>query len=93
MPAKAAVFSDGGPAFEPAEGFRGKVLARYAAEGSPLLAGLLVGEERLQDKAAALSVECGRGRVVLFGFSPQWRAQPFGTFRLVFNAVLFGGRG
>jgi hypothetical protein len=27
---------------------------------------------------------------VLIGFRPQWRGQPFGTFRTVFNAALFG---
>jgi hypothetical protein len=27
---------------------------------------------------------------VLIGFRPQWRGQPFGTFRVVFNAALFG---
>jgi hypothetical protein len=26
---------------------------------------------------------------VLLGFRPQWRGQPFGTFRTVFNAALF----
>jgi hypothetical protein len=25
---------------------------------------------------------------VLLGFRPQWRGQPFGTFRVVFNAVM-----
>ena len=90
MPAKAAVFSDGSPVFETGEGFKGTILARYAAEGSPLLSGLLIGENSVQNKAAALDVEFGKGHIVLFGFCPQWRAQPFGTFRMVFNACLFG---
>jgi hypothetical protein len=51
---------------------------------------LLLGEKFLQNKAAALDVEFGKGHVVLFGFCPQWRAQSFGTFKLVFNAALFG---
>jgi len=90
MPAKAAIFSDGSPVFETGEGFKGTILAKYAAEGSPLLSGLLIGEKFLQNKAAALDVEFGKGHIVLFGFCPQWRAQPFGTFRMVFNAVLSG---
>jgi hypothetical protein len=27
--------------------------------------------------------------VVLIGFRPQWRGQPVGTFRVVFNSVLY----
>ena len=40
--------------------------------------------------AAALDVKQGRGHVVLIGFRPQWRGQPFGTFRVAFNAALYG---
>jgi hypothetical protein len=29
--------------------------------------------------------------VVLIGFRPQWRGQPIGTFRVLFNAALFHG--
>jgi hypothetical protein len=28
---------------------------------------------------------------VLLGFRPQWRGQPVGTFRALFNATLFHG--
>jgi len=86
---KAAVFVDGSPVFETLEGFKGRVLAKYAETGSPLLSGYLIGEKYLQGKAAALDVELGQGHVVLIGFRPQWRGQPFGTFRVVFNAALF----
>ena len=48
MPAEAAVFVQGSPAFEPLEGFRGTVLARYSDKGSPLLSGYLLGEKHLQ---------------------------------------------
>jgi hypothetical protein len=89
MPGEAAVFVQNSPAFEPREGFRGTVLARYAESGSPLLSGYLVGEEYLNGKAAALDVEHGLGRVVLLGFRPQWRGQSFGTFRVLFNAALY----
>jgi glutamine amidotransferase-like uncharacterized protein len=89
MPEQAAVFYDGGPVFETQDGFKGVVLARYADTGSPLASGFLLGEKYLQGKAAALDVELGTGHVVLLGFRPQWRGQPFGTFRVIFNAALY----
>jgi hypothetical protein len=91
MPEHARIFVDGSPVFETLKGFEGAALATYAATGSPLLSGYLLGEKHLQGRAAALEVRHGRGRVLLIGFRPQWRGQPFGTFRVVFNAVLFGG--
>jgi hypothetical protein len=89
MPDKAAVFVDGSPVFEPQDGFTGTVLARYQESGSPLLSGYLIGEKYLQGKAAALDVPLDAGHVVLLGFRPEWRGQPFGTFRVLFNAALF----
>ena len=90
MPGRAPVFVDSSPAFETQEGFKGQVLARYQQAGSPLLSGYLVGEKYLNGKAAALDVQLGMGHVMLLGFRPQWRGQPFGTFRVIFNAVLSG---
>jgi hypothetical protein len=89
MPERASVFFDRSPVFEPLEGFEGSVLARYASVGSPLLSGYLLGEDRLHGHAAALDVRYHGGRVVLIGFRPQWRGQPFGTFRVLFNAALY----
>jgi len=89
MPARAAVFVDGSPVFETGDGFQGSVIARYGDSGSPLLSGYLIGEKYLQGKAAALDVQLGDGHVVLIGFRPTWRGQPFGTFRVLFNAALF----
>jgi hypothetical protein len=89
MPEKAAVFYSDTPAFDTLPDFHGTVLARYADSGSPLLSGYLIGEKYLQGKAAALDVELGSGHVILLGFRPQWRGQPFGTFRIIFNALLY----
>ena len=90
MPDRAAVFVDGSPVFETQDGFKGTVLARYQESGSPLLSGYLIGEQYMQGKAAALDVQLDEGHVVLLGFRPEWRGQPFGTFRVLFNAALFG---
>jgi hypothetical protein len=89
MPDKAAVFVDGSPVFETLEGFKGTVLARYQESGSPLLSGYLIGESFLRGRAAALDVQVDAGHVILLGFRPEWRGQPFGTFRVLFNAALY----
>lgn len=90
MPEKAAVFADSSPVFETLEGFKGTVLARYQESGSPLLSGYLIGDKYLHGRAAALDVEVDNGHVILIGFRPEWRGQSFGTFRVLFNSMLYG---
>lgn len=89
MPAKSAIFVDGGPVFETAGEFAGRVLARYQDEGTPLLSGYLIGPSYLNGKAAALDVPLDLGHIILLGFRPQWRGQSFGTLKVLFNALLF----
>jgi hypothetical protein len=50
--------------------------------------GWLVGEERLARKATLVEARLGKGRVVLYGFPPQYRAQSDAAFKLLFNALL-----
>jgi hypothetical protein len=89
MPERAAVFVDGSPVFETEDGFKGSVLAKYKESGSPLLSGYLIGQQHLNGKAAAVDVQLGAGHAILIGFRPEWRGQPFGTFKVLFNAALF----
>jgi hypothetical protein len=91
MPERAKVFVGSSPVFTTAEGFRGRVLAKYPASGSPLLSGYFLGEEHVNGYAAAVEARHGEGRVVLLGMKPQWRGQPFGTFKVLFNAALYTG--
>ncbi len=63
------------------------VVARYAREDL-LMSGWAMGEERhIAGRPAMVSVEHGNGKVVLFGFRPQFRGQPRGTYKLLFNAI------
>ena len=89
MPERAKVFIGRSPVFTTEKGFEGHVLAKYPREGTPLLSGYLLGEQHVQGYAAALDVEHGDGHVVLLGMKPQWRGQPFGTFKILFNAALY----
>ncbi len=63
-----------------------RVVARYPA-GGLLMSGWIQGEEELAGAAAVLEVPHGRGRVVMVGFSPEYRAQSHQTFKVLFNAV------
>jgi hypothetical protein len=81
----AAVWYDNGPGFaSTADGVR--ILLRYPAR-NPLLSGWLIGPEKIQGLGALAEAPLGRGRVVLFGFRPQYRAQSWGTYVLFLNAL------
>jgi glutamine amidotransferase-like uncharacterized protein len=83
LPAELPVWFEGSPAFETASG---TALARYGEE-DPLLSGFLLGADRLRGRAALVEVSLGRGRVVLFGFRPQYRAQSRVTYAALLNAL------
>ena len=93
MPDKAYATVTGGQAFDITlapqfnKGNREvQVLASYAASNL-LASGWLSGERAAAGKPAAVTARLGDGRVVLFGFRPQFRGQTFGTLKLLLNAI------
>jgi hypothetical protein len=92
MDNEVAAMFQGGLAFEAAEGGEGEVevAARYA-DKDLLISGFARGWEKIAGKAAVVNVNHGKGRVVLIGFPCQFRAQPYATFKLLFNAIYFAG--
>ena len=69
---------------------RVQVLGRYGA-GNPVMAGWILGPERLAGQPALLRARVGRGEIILFGFQPNYRGQSIATWPLFFNAIS-GGR-
>ena len=74
--------TNGTPAQHPAV----RTIATYG-ERNVLLSGWLEGEELIAGRTAIAEAQVGSGRVVLFGFPVQHRAQSYATFRLLFNAL------
>jgi len=63
-----------------------RTAVRYASKDL-LVSGLIRGGELVEGRSAVVSARVGSGRVVLFGFRVQHRAQSLATFRLLFNAM------
>ena len=91
MPAQSIAVFQNNSAFDMIPSFddvQPKVIVKYA-DSSLLLSGWLEGEALLANRAAVVDVPLGKGRVILFGFGVQQRAQPHATFKLLFNALLY----
>lgn len=85
-PATLPIFFEESPAFE----VHGKAssIASYAND-NPLLSGWILGGKYLTGNSALAEEPIGKGRVILFGFRPQYRAQSEATYKLFFNALLY----
>jgi hypothetical protein len=54
-----------------------------------LASGWLLGEKYIAGKPALVEIERGKGRMILFGFRPQYRAQSYLTLKLFYNALVY----
>jgi hypothetical protein len=98
MPKESIAWAEDSPVFEvlttgsqfsvPASNVH--VIGWYSRVKDPLLSGWLLGGSRIKGKAALVEVTMGKGRIILFGFRPQYRAQSLATYPLLFNALSGG---
>ena len=68
----------------------GATPVRYPAAGDPdwFISGFAEGEEQLHGKSAVVDEKVDDGRVVLFGFDPNYRAFTGGTAKMLLNAIV-----
>ena len=82
LPEEIAIWSEGSPAWNTEE----EGVAKYPGSGV-LASGWLLGEKQIAGRTAIIHARYGDGNVVLFGMRPQYRAQSYLTFKLLFNAL------
>ena len=94
MQKETIAWAENSPVFEVVENSNGdvpaanvRVIGRYPQDKDPLLSGWLLGGDKIKGKAALVEVTMGKGRVILFGFRPQYRAQSIATYPLLYNAL------
>jgi hypothetical protein len=92
MPEETPLFFTNSPALStsvpPRVDIDRRVVVRYDEEKDPLMSGYLNQPDKLKGRAALVEVTLGKGRIVLFAFRPQHRAQTWATYKLLFNAIL-----
>jgi hypothetical protein len=83
-----AAWFQGGPAFDVLDSSVVRVIGRWPDDPERLLlSGWVLHPERVAGKANLLEVRQGSGRVILFGFRPQYRGQSLATYPLLFNSL------
>ncbi|HEV2751281.1 MAG TPA: hypothetical protein VGV12_12240, partial [Gemmatimonadales bacterium] len=88
MPAQGIAWYESGPAFDVLDSSAVHVVGRYPAEADKvLLSGWVLHPGRVAGRAALVEVKVGTGRVILFGFRPQYRGQSIATYPLLFNSL------
>ncbi len=90
LPRQTGIFYRGRPLFAtsvPAFDMDRRVIASFP-EKEILISGYCEKEKLLAQKAVLVWMRKGKGQVILYGFSPQFRASTQAAFKLLFNGLL-----
>jgi len=88
MTERADVFFENSPVFKLGAGAVTSIA--WFDTKSPLRSGWAWGQQYLEKGVVAVEVKIGQGKVILFGPEILKRAQPHGTFKLLFNGIFYG---
>jgi Zinc carboxypeptidase len=89
MPEEVGVFYRGNPLFStsvPRFDMDRRVIGVFPKEDI-LMSGYCEKEEKLSEKPAMIWLKKGKGELILYSFSPQYRASTQATYKLLFNAL------
>ncbi len=88
MEKESIAWFENSPAFEILDKTNVEIIAKYPDNPKDiLLSGWALGQEKIAGNAALVQVNIGTGKIILFGFRPQYRGQSLATFPLFFNAI------
>jgi hypothetical protein len=88
MTKESIAWFENSPTFEVLDKTNIEIIAKYPDNPKDiLLSGWALGAEKIAGKAALVQINIGKGKIILFGFRPQYRGQSLATFPLLFNAV------
>jgi hypothetical protein len=89
VPQEVDVMFGNSPTFRlPEENGRNLTRVAWFEGKTPLRSGWALGQDYLADGVAIVDADVGQGKLVLFGPQILFRAQPHGTFKFFFNAIV-----
>ncbi len=93
LPERVNVMFDNSPVFRLKPEVSLVTPVAWFPNGTPLRSGWAWGQHYLQDGTVVAEATVGKGRLLMFGPEIAFRAQPHGTFKLLFNGILYGPTG
>ena len=86
------MFFDHSPAFKlhPDAAAKGVKAVAWFDSATPLRSGWAWGQHYLSGTVAVAEAKVGKGKLFLYGPEIAFRAQPHGTFKLLFNGLYYG---
>ncbi|HEY9433818.1 MAG TPA: M14 metallopeptidase family protein [Blastocatellia bacterium] len=92
MPEQVDAFFDNSPVFrlKPEAALKGVKPVAWFSSDEPLRSGWAWGQKYLQDGVAVVEANVGKGKLLMFGPEINFRAQPHGTFKFLFNGIYYG---
>lgn len=90
LPEVIDIFFNRSQSFEPVQDASGYRVTSWFEGRSPLRSGWAIGQEKLAGTIAIADIDVGRGKLLVMGPDVVQRAQSHGTFKFVFNGLLYG---